>query len=77
MFSAFSKYTDADFAKENGKVLLQTPDEKHVLGVKFAEIINAGTDKSKRTSFIDAADFGRRYAERAQFFFSFLCIRDS
>ena len=66
VFSAFSKYTDAAFAKENGKVLLQTPDEKHVLSVKLAEMINAGTDRSKRTSFVDTADFGRWYAERAQ-----------
>ena len=64
VFSAFSKYTDADFAKSNNKVLLQMPGEKHVLNVKLAEIINAGTDKSKRTSFTDAADFGRWYAER-------------
>ena len=42
------------------------PGEKHILSVKFAEMINAGTDKSKRTSFTDAADFGRWYAERAQ-----------
>ena len=65
VFSAFSKYTDADFAKENGKVLLQMPGEKHILSVKLAEMINAGTDRSKRTSFVDAADFGRWYAERA------------
>ena len=62
VFSAFSKYTDADFAKSNNKVLLQMPGEKHVLNVKLAEIINAGTDKSKRTSFTDATvTHGYRY----------------
>ena len=66
VFPAFSKYTDSAFAKANSKVLLQMPGEKHILSVKFAGMINAASDKSKRTSFSDANDFSQWYAERVQ-----------
>lgn len=66
VFSAFSKYTDAAFAKANSKILLQEPDSKRIVSVKLAGMINAGSDKSKRTSFTDAADFNRWYMERVE-----------
>lgn len=56
VFAGLARYsTDAGFARENARVLIQTPDEKRVLNVRFASIVNA-EETNKRTTFLDDTD---------------------
>lgn len=62
VFAGLARYsTDAGFAKENTRVLIQTPTEKKTLNVRFARIVDA-TSVNKRTSFLDATDHKTWYA---------------
>lgn len=62
MFAAVSRYsTDASFAKSHERVLVQTPEERTVLHVRFARIADAAKAR-KRVTFADAADHGSWYA---------------
>lgn len=57
MFAAVSSYsTDKKFAKKHAKVLVQTPTEKKVMNVRFAQIVNAA-NATKFTSFADDLDY--------------------
>lgn len=65
VFSAFSKYSDAGFAKKHDKVLVQVPGGKVTLTVRMADVINAKTDRTKRTSFSGDSDFENWYSKIA------------
>lgn len=63
MFNAVASYTDAAFAREHRRILLQTPDERREFEVQAADCIG-GWEAQKRTRFESGTDFGRWYAER-------------
>lgn len=63
MFNAVASYTDAAFAREHRRVLLQTPDRKRVFEVQASDCID-GRRADKRTAFDSDADFAQWYAER-------------
>lgn len=56
-------YTDASFAREHCRVLLQTPDERREFEVQAADCIG-GWEAQKRTRFESEADFSQWYADR-------------
>lgn len=66
MFNAVASFTDAGFARDHDRVLIQTPEEKRVYEVQAADCIG-GWETDKRTEFENDADFaqwyGRRFAE--------------
>lgn len=55
-FGVIASYKDKSFASEHATVLIQTPNAKMTYEVRFAQIVN-GLEPSKRTSFVDDADF--------------------
>lgn len=57
MFADFASYSDIAYASSHRTILLQTPEEKLVLDVIAADVID-GTAAMKRTSFEDGAEFG-------------------
>ena len=63
MFNAVASYTDASFAREHRRVLLQTPDERREFEVQAADCIG-GWEAQKRTRFESEADFSQWYADR-------------
>lgn len=63
MFNAVASYTDASFAQEHRRVLLQTPDGRREFEVQAADFIG-GWEAQKRTRFDGEADFGQWYADR-------------
>ena len=63
MFNAVASYTDASFAREHCRVLLQTPDERREFEVQAADCIG-GWEAQKRTRFESEADFSQWYADR-------------
>lgn len=63
MFNAVASYTDAAFAREHRRVLLQTPDERREFEVQAADCIG-GWEAQKRTRFESGTDFGQWYEER-------------
>ena len=63
MFNAVASYTDASFAREHRRVLLQTPDERREFEVQAADCIG-GWEAQKRTRFESEADFSQCYADR-------------
>lgn len=56
-------FTDASFAREHRRVLLQTPDERREFEVQAADCIG-GWEAQKRTRFESEADFSQWYADR-------------
>lgn len=63
MFNAVASYTDASFAREHCRVLLQTPDESREFEVQAADCFG-GWEAQKRTRFESEADFSQWYADR-------------
>lgn len=63
MFSPFAEYSDASFAKEHRRILLQTPDGKRVYLVQAAQVV-PGWEAEKRTAFSSAADFSAYWQEQ-------------
>lgn len=63
MFADLASYSQEGFARQHSVILLQTPQDKRMLTVAGAAVVN-GYDRTKRTSFADRDDFARWYAER-------------
>lgn len=63
MFSPLASCTDAAFAAEHRRILVQTPQEKRVYTIQAAEII-PGWEEIKQVEFDGSADFAAYYAER-------------
>jgi sortase B len=64
MFSAFANYSDKDFANEHEVILLQTPDSKQVLHVRFSRVVNAATER-KQIDFPTTQDYINWYQNEA------------
>ncbi|MCD8200177.1 MAG: class B sortase [Coriobacteriaceae bacterium] len=55
MFSVFSEFSEASFAKEHRTILLQTPSSKRIVSVTYADVVDASTATNR-------FDFGSRTA---------------
>lgn len=63
MFAPFADFSDVAYAEEHSRILLQTPDWKHVLRTQAVSVIQ-GSEKTKRCWFMDDADFRMWYEQR-------------
>lgn len=62
MFGAFGSYSDAEYAREHERILVQTPTEKRVLRARFTRVLN-GAELAKRTDFEGQADYSKWYED--------------
>lgn len=63
MFSMFSEYNDRNYAKDHQVILLQTPEWKRVLDVRYADIVNAAHYRN-HLEFEDQATYETWYQDR-------------
>lgn len=62
MFAEVASYSDPAWAAEHAVVLVQTPSERAVYGVRYADVVpNSAT--AKRCDFLDATDFATWYED--------------
>ncbi len=65
MFSMFSNYSDANFAREHQKILIQTPEWKKIVEVRYVDVVDANVYENQ-LEFEDVLAFQNWYKTRLE-----------